>query len=360
MITLILITMQMGIKPAGVTRSDGFTIVELLVVIVVIGILAAITIISYTGVSQRATIASLTSDLDNASKQLKLDLVLNGVYPSSLSVANGGKGIPSSSGTTYQYQVDNTTASPGFCITATNSTTSYKITNDSAPVAGVCLDYGLVLNLDAGNPASYPGSGTTWIDLSGSGNNGTLINGVGYNSANQGSLVFDGVNDYVSYGSAPSISTVGTLSAWVYVSSWKTNYDAIIFKGPGTSWPDIDYGLFRNGSSNTFLGTLNDATHSLAGGGAKSSAISTGQWYNLVFTWDGSNTKFYTNNTLTGTAAYNYGAGTRSTNMKVGSDVAGSTYFFNGNISDIRIYNRTLSAGDVDQGFNNLRGRYGL
>jgi hypothetical protein len=54
---------------------------------------------------------------------------------------------------------------------------------------------GLVLLLDAGNPASYPGSGTTWFDLSGNGNNGTLVNGVGYNSDNGGSLVFDGVDD---------------------------------------------------------------------------------------------------------------------------------------------------------------------
>jgi hypothetical protein len=55
---------------------------------------------------------------------------------------------------------------------------------------------GLVLCLDAGNPKSYPGSGTTWTDLSGNGNNGTLVNGVGYSGDNLGSLSFDGVNDY--------------------------------------------------------------------------------------------------------------------------------------------------------------------
>jgi len=54
---------------------------------------------------------------------------------------------------------------------------------------------GLVLCLDAGNPKSYPGSGTTWTDLSGNSNNGTLVNGVGYNGSNLGSLSFDGVDD---------------------------------------------------------------------------------------------------------------------------------------------------------------------
>jgi hypothetical protein len=54
---------------------------------------------------------------------------------------------------------------------------------------------GLVLALDAANTKSYPGSGTTWFDLSGNGNNGTLTNGPTFNNANLGSLVFDGVDD---------------------------------------------------------------------------------------------------------------------------------------------------------------------
>ncbi|HZJ34650.1 MAG TPA: prepilin-type N-terminal cleavage/methylation domain-containing protein, partial [Candidatus Angelobacter sp.] len=72
--------------------QSGFTIVELLVVIVVIGILAAITIVSYTGISQRAIAVSLQSDLTNASKQLKLFQVENSAYPTTISCA-----IPDSS-----------------------------------------------------------------------------------------------------------------------------------------------------------------------------------------------------------------------------------------------------------------------
>ena len=58
----------------------------------------------------------------------------------------------------------------------------------------------LVLCLDAANRRSYPGSGNSWLDLSGNGNNGTLTNGPTYSSANGGSLVFDGVDDYVNCG----------------------------------------------------------------------------------------------------------------------------------------------------------------
>ena len=85
----------------------GFTIVELLVVIVVIGILAVITVVSYTGISSRAIAISLTSDLDNTSKQLKLDQVINSAYPTTLASANGGNGVPASSGTTYLYAYNN-------------------------------------------------------------------------------------------------------------------------------------------------------------------------------------------------------------------------------------------------------------
>jgi hypothetical protein len=77
----------------------------------------------------------------------------------------------------------------------------------------------LVLNLDAGNAASYAGSGTAWTDLSGFGNNGTLVNGPTYSSADGGSIVFDGVDDYVDCGT-PSISTGKiTVNAWVKITT---------------------------------------------------------------------------------------------------------------------------------------------
>lgn len=116
-------------------KRSGFTIVELLVVIVVIGVLAAITIVSYTGISQKAVTASIKSDLNNASTQLKLDQVTNGVYPTTLALANGGIGVKSSPGTTYQYGT--TSGNPQtFCVTATNGGQSYNINQDGIIVAG--------------------------------------------------------------------------------------------------------------------------------------------------------------------------------------------------------------------------------
>ena len=126
----------------------GFTIVELLVVIVVIGILAAITIVSYTGITSRATVASLTSDLDNASKQLKLYQVEHNAFPASLQtstncpqdsttptpIVDTNYCLKSSSGNTLAYSSTNTTT---FALTATNITTNtaYGLNNTSSPVA---------------------------------------------------------------------------------------------------------------------------------------------------------------------------------------------------------------------------------
>jgi hypothetical protein len=72
----------------------------------------------------------------------------------------------------------------------------------------------LQLYLDAGNASSYPGSGTTWTDLSGNGRNGTLTNGPTYSSANGGSIVFDGTDDFVQCTGSLTV-TAATFVTWI-------------------------------------------------------------------------------------------------------------------------------------------------
>lgn len=102
-------------------RYQGFTVVELLIVIVVIGVLAAIVIVGYIGVRSRALDVSLKSDAEQASKILANDNTVNGAYPASGPAANSGKGLPTSNGNTYSYTPNNTTNPPGYSLTYSNS-----------------------------------------------------------------------------------------------------------------------------------------------------------------------------------------------------------------------------------------------
>lgn len=113
-------------------RQRGFTIVELLIVIVVIAILAAITIVAFNGIQDRARSTTVVSDLTAAAKQLKIDQANNGVFPATLAAADGGQGIRSSSGTAYIYTVDNTANPQTFSLTANNAGSFALITESGS------------------------------------------------------------------------------------------------------------------------------------------------------------------------------------------------------------------------------------
>lgn len=116
-------------------KSKGFTIVELLIVIVVIAILAAITIVAYNGIQQRARASEASAALSQAKKKLELYKVDNSAYP--LSGTLGTAGITDSD-VSYQYTSDGST----YCITGTVSNVSYKVTDTTSPTAGGCPGHG--------------------------------------------------------------------------------------------------------------------------------------------------------------------------------------------------------------------------
>ena len=223
------------------------------------------------------------------------------------------------------------------------------------------IDDGLVLYLDAGNIQSYPGSGTTWTDLSGNNNNGTLVNGVGFSAEDGGSLEFDGVNDKVQTINNVNISGdfSATLSVWVKFIELSTGFKCIcMFGSVGTMG---GFSLFSNipayGSGSIAIGFYGNQNAYI------SSIVTTNTWYNLTATKtpgavSSSNTKLYINGILQ-TLVFGTSLTPNATNAVayVGNDPANQVSN-NMNVSNVSIYNRALTATEIQQNYNALVGRY--
>ena len=203
---------------------------------------------------------------------------------------------------------------------------------------------GLVLNLDAGDPRSYPGSGTTWTDLSGNGNNGTFGASTAaptYNNANGGSLVFDGTNDYVSLGT-PSIGTGKiTVSAWIKITTGGI-YQHIV----DNQSPEWHLAILNDNRPYFFNGVVNHNS---------TPQLSTGVWY-MITGVQGITNDLYINGVLSQSIESNVNITTNT--LQIGRFFSGPSRYFNGNISNVSIYNRALSAAEVAQNYDALKVRY--
>lgn len=121
----------------GTRRTVGFTIVELLIVMVVIAILAAIILVVFQGIMQRAADSSVRSDLIGSSTVLQNDRTTGGSFPGSAAQANSGAGLRASSGNSFYY----TSANSTFCLTEYSNllSTSYYISDTQTnPTQGTC------------------------------------------------------------------------------------------------------------------------------------------------------------------------------------------------------------------------------
>ena len=216
---------------------------------------------------------------------------------------------------------------------------------------------GLVLNLDAGNTLSYSGSGTTWTDISGYGNNATLVNGPTYSAANSGYITFDGANDYADF-YAPNLTTTATVEMWCNITA---GYPNKMFMG----WNDYD--IYCGGGSigyNTGAGDVYGISSATV-----SSLGCVGNWKQYIFEFRSdvsyTNNKIYVNTTSQSLSqiSSSENAGSRNFNSGFGRIAlwrANTGYEMPMNCAIFRVYNRSLSAAEIYQNFNAYRTRFGV
>jgi len=218
---------------------------------------------------------------------------------------------------------------------------------------------GLVLNLDAGNINSYPGSGTTWYDLSGNNNNGVLTNGPTFSSENGGSIVFDGTNDYVI--DDPTINMpLGSSSRTICVWAYLNNYSSNTFIHIGTSSGGQRY-IFQVSTGGAIIYIFTDGlneNNNVSITDAQKPSLNA--WNHLTFKNDGQNYEYFLNGVSQKTGTFGTTLNTVTQRYVVGNrdDYAGTP--LNGRIATVSVYNRALSSAEVLQNYNVFKGRFGL
>ena len=235
----------------------------------------------------------------------------------------------------------------------------------------------MVVYLDAGNNSSYSGSGTSWNDVSGNGNNFTLVNGPTYSSSDGGAIVFDGTNDFAVSATNASFFAFGTndysYGVWAKMDS-TGNTESLLSCGTD------DGGLTQNSFQLDFEGTNTRIRHLFRDGSnqqrnftpSQASSLVGTDWFYVMVVNDRSenNLKLYVNGTSHGDSDSIYGTATNVHNFANNTDTTGEfkigvnrggDAFIDGRVAQVHIYKgKALTASEVLQNYNASKSRYGL
>jgi hypothetical protein len=218
---------------------------------------------------------------------------------------------------------------------------------------------GLVLALDAASKNSYPGSGIVWNDLSGNNNNGSLVNGPTFSTANGGSIVFDGVNEYGLTANLLNPTTFPNESVFVWF--YPTSAGQIVSELGQAS---IDSGWH---DSNIEISTGGTISFAIWAGNLTNRVVSTAKsfntWYQLGFTYSGTTLTAYINGASIGTTTF-----TRQTTTSLyfglcaidSTTNMGTPGYAGGRMGNFMFYNRGLLSIEVLQNYNALKSRFDL
>jgi hypothetical protein len=217
---------------------------------------------------------------------------------------------------------------------------------------------GLVLSLDAANIKSYVNGSTTWRDLSGNRNNGTLTNGPTFNSANLGSIAFDGVDDYAN------LSTIFNFTSEPFTFSYWINFNSLTTNQAGQGPIVIYKGSFQNNGYydqiNTAggIGFVTNQSAAFQATSTNTGIITTATWYNISYARSGSSIRIYINGVDSTSTAGTHTNPTNSTNEFRLANYQNGFIYGNFKLASFLTYNRALSSTEIFQNYEGQKSRY--
>lgn len=218
---------------------------------------------------------------------------------------------------------------------------------------------GLVLHLDAANKKSYPGSGSTWIDLGPYVTDGTLINDPTFDVGDNGSIIFDGTSEYATlpHNAIFSFGSSGfTFDFFINVPLSTLTARRLFQKGvAGQSNLEYFFSISSTGvltAATSTTGTTQTATIT------STVSVKNNNWTHVALVKSDTSAIFYKDGLPEFT-------GTLDQNIRQASGLeyiggASASNFFTGKMSSVKVYNRALTDQEVKQNFESLRGRYGV
>jgi hypothetical protein len=217
----------------------------------------------------------------------------------------------------------------------------------------IVRDSSLVLELDAADRNSYPGSGNTWRDLSANNFTGTLTNGPNFDSTNGGNIIFDGVDDNVTISQIGGTFSEMTFRAIIKPNGNQVSAAGVIFFRPSSN--GINFRYLNTGLQLGFHWGDLPSTYNWGGGPTiLNNAIS-----DVCLTVNSTKATYYINGINSAELIQSYPSVTAS-DLKLGVDSGVAGRNFKGSIYSTSIYNRALSAQEVLQNYNAQKSRFNL